>query len=589
MTTFAMPVTALEISLPLPVIGSPTTPTATSAGQRPRYELRVVEKDGTIRAVFPDARPAMDGGAPMTGVTVHRIRERLNEPATAEFSIPFDHPSVGECRLANATQTPTREVQIYRNGDLRFWGIATKRRADSRARTWRYSARDVRWPITKRFFGQADRFNFLTNSDAEAGTTGWVADGAGVDSFTASTTRWLIGGHSFRLTNSTSGGWLDSFVRQRKVITATGIGLAVYLVVWYYIESWTTGPFGNRIASLSRTVGSQLQQFEAITFTERTPQDTWVREVLKVDMPPSATEIVEARMYAPDGVIYFDGLSSTSEESVSCFDENSPSGTGWDQVQIAHEIVRYAQGKGKFAFWQGRHNGKSDLNIAVAGGASGVIRERTYQAYDHQRIWTASQRGSGALDEWPSRDDGFDHSLAITPTTRTWTTHFPRRGTTRSDLPFRFGHNVLAYSVEEDLERCANDIVILGGWGTGSGREEGGYTNRSSLGGLTLEAVESAPNDAPIDMLDSVAEQRGERRDTVLAIPSFTIPAEHRETDGTLITLMVGNVTVGDVHPLRIDDGDVDIDASYRIVELDHDCEAETIGVTVNEETDVGS
>lgn len=581
-SALTLPVAQITVDATLMVLAVPTAATATPAGESPQFELRAVENDGTVRATFPR-------------VVVHSHRQRLGEPDELQFSIPIsDGPKL---LIADADQTPYREVQLWRNGQLRAWCIPTKRRAESRTGMWRYTARGVEWPISKRFVGQASRFSFVRNGGAESGTTYWSTAyaPAAPDVFTTSASRYLTDGVAFRLNNSSSGGGLDSYAAQRRTVTATGVGLTLYMVAWFYIDSTLLSggaddPFDRRLFTLARRSGSTVKEWAAFRRDERTPLDQWVRGQIRVDMPPNAIETVDVRLYAPYYDIYFDAVTVTCEESVSCINENSPSGTGWDQVEIAHEVVRYAQGKGKFAFWQGRHNGKSDLNIGVGGAPSGIVRERTYQAYDHQKVWTASPRGSGVLDEWPTREDGFDQSVVLTSTTRTWTTHYPRQGSAKSLVLWHGADaaaNVVEWDVQEDLERCANDVVILGSFGQGAGREEGGYTNASSLGGLTMEAVESAPTGTPVDALDAIANARGLQHEQVIAAIVLTIPAElrHPET-GVTTSIMVGTLGIGDVHRVRIDD--LGLDESRRIVEIDHNLETDTLRVVVNREVEVG-
>lgn len=579
-TTFNLPLLQIQMNPAAVTFDQPTPPTATPAGHQTNYALIAVDQTGRRHAEFPQA-------------VITQCTWELNGIGQASFSIPTNDPHIDQLPLANGGLTPVREVQIWRNGHLIWWGVPTKRRVDnssgSNAGLWQYTAESLLWYFKRRYIGMANRHNFLTNGSAEDGTTvPWVPHSTTIANVFSHP---VLGNECFRLT----GGGAQAYMSQFQLITSTGIGLALFLsaYVWVDSASFTTMSFLAKSASLLRYTPGNATPIQESNATQpmnnRIPKDKWVRVAAVISIPPNLTEVIEVRLWEPPGcTVFWDAVELVVEESVA-FGGPPPDNGPWDQVAIAKEVVRYAQGQGFFSNQFGTPNGKSDLNIGIAGAPSGHPRYRIYFMSEHQKIYEGGA-GNGVLDEWPSREAGFDFDIQITPTSRTFTTYYPHKGSTRDGLALEWGRNVSSYTIEESIENAANQIVELGsdtGSATSSAdphhtsREEGGYSNPSSLGGLTLELVEHAPTSTPIDGLDGHATARGHALEQGVVIPNLTV-YDVRDDDGTTLLPIIGVIDVGDIVPVRIDNGSVQVNDHYRIVHMALDPQTDTMQVATN-------
>lgn len=530
----------------------------TAAGEVTAWQVSAATMDGTIVATYDQAQVA-------------NIIWGVDVPEQATFTIPIDAPDLDLLPLTGGnsgspdyeTFNPVHEVKIYRNGALLFWGPCVTRRANSQTRQWTYTAYGPLWYLTHRYIGQASRHDYLQPDNSESDWTGF-----GSLTKTDDTDRYVISPSSIELVAAGVG---TNYIYRRFVQTSTTIGLALILTAWLYVDDLThpsTGAFGMQILRIGASgAGSSF----AAPLDVNTPRGIWTRLSGAILMPPSVTETIEVRLYAPEGTVHWDAMTVTIEESVSLIDANSPGGTGWDQVQIAQQVVRYASG----AWAVGPSYRKSDLHLAVAGAASGILKERTYQFFDHQPIYQGGT-GSGALDEWPKALDGFDYRVDITPSTRTFRTYYPAVGVewdpdtiiftyvnTNDDdaagTPNGSSIGVVGWDWGETIEGSATDVCELGGWGDGAGREEGG-AEFDDLGDLTLELVEAAPNEAPVDLLNSIAEGRQSQLGQILFTPTLTmVEPKDPETQEVLVPL-IGILMPGDVIPFLLHDGSVVFD-----------------------------
>lgn len=553
-----------------------TVPLPTPAGQSTQWGVLAVDRFGVVYAEYPTAVPKS-------------VAWTLNGAEVVKWNTPIDAPHLNELPLARATTTPHREVQLWRNGHLLTWAVPTTRQATSRDRIYNYGAKGLLWYYGRRYMGRANRHNFLSNGSFESGLTGWSTVGAGLTA-TADTTHHALGPTALKLVQTTEN--LDSYEVQSFVSEAGVIGLALFYTAWIYIDTFTDIALNGRGIGLVRAAAN-VGSF--VSIDQNTPTKKLIRLSGVLHQPPNVTEVVEFRVYGPKGTAWVDAATVTAEESISLINANSPGGTGWDQIEIPHYVSEYLQGRGDIANAFGVNNGKSDLNIGFYGTPTGITKERTYQFFDHQRGYAGGQ-GSGVFDEFTKSADGFDIRVAVTPNTRTLTCEYPRTGIDRPDLALTWvkdptnpardvSYVISEWDWAEDIERTANQVVELGGWGSGASREEGGYENNSALGGLTLEMVESAPNDTPIDALDTFAQRRGEQLENAVQTPVFTLVEPRHPTTGEVTYPLIGVLLPGDTMPVHVDDGDVQMDGTYRLASLELDCTTEKMRATFNPET----
>jgi hypothetical protein len=543
----------------------PTVPVATAAGQQTLYQILAVDINGTIFAEYPTGQ-------------VQSVTWTKNSWEEATFSIPIDAPNLDQLTLPDGSVTPYHEVQIWRNGSLLFWGIPHTRRANSQKRTWDYTAKGLLWYFTKRFVGKANRHNFVTNGDFESGTANWSTVGTGL-TVTTPTNQPLNGTHSLKLVGDSTLN-ANRYLAQQFVIGQTGhIGLALFLTAWFYIESFSGPAALNLGAVINRPSSPNVPGWIGIVNIDaNTPKQQWTRIACHIQIPPFTTSVVAVDLYGIFGTIYWDAVTVTAEQSFTL-------GVGaHDEVLIAKGLVELAQNKGFAAHEFGDSLGKSDLNIGTDTPLSGVLKQRTYFFSDHQQIFSGVAGGGGALDEFPAAEDGFDYRIMLTPHTRTFTTYYPGVGITYTDFTLTWDNQgsgltgswgIIGWDFSESIERSANQVTELGGWGTGSGREEGGYTDSASMGGLTLELVESAPNTAPIDMLSQIAQQRGILYHKPFKTPTLTIREPRDPITGAVTYPLIGVLMPGDTVPVDLRDGGVTWQGNYTIATITLDATKE--------------
>lgn len=588
MTTITADLAASSSSALASSFTSPVPPPATLPGELTDYEVWATTKYGAART--------------RTMITTATVQGFLwpgvNAPASAQFQVPWDDPDVAQLPVSAVAFTSgsdelTHEVQIYRNGELLFWGPVIGRQGDAASRTWQYVANDPLWYLQGRYFGEANRRNYLTNSDYEddavgpGDPSGWNSIGGADLDVSIDGVEFLTGTRSLHLEDLTAGD--NGYVGQILAITAGKEGLAVIATGWVFVEeidpdhSESTGLNLLRVQPLT-DVGLDSRN-DPVDLA--TPSRQWTRKTCALLLPPNTTSLVEVRTYAVTGVCNWDAVTLTTEESLSLISLNSPGGLGWDQIDVAKMIVRYASG----AYPIGSPYTKSNILLGTAGTASGVKKSRTYQFFDHQQIYQGGT-GAGALDEFFTASDGFDVRCEVTERTRTAHFYYPAAGQTWADNAFIYQRTVdgevvtgqstqvVSHSWQETIQGQANRVVELGDWGDGAGREEGGGVV-NNWGDLTLELVEAAPTGATLDLLNTIAAARAAQLGEISSVPTLTLAEMRDPTTGDILVPLVGRLLPGDLMPLVIDDGSVQVDETVRCTSVRLDATTELLTVTV--------
>lgn len=376
------------------------------------------------------------------------------------------------------------EVQVWRDGTHLATGVVVQSESTYEASGDRivdettFHVRGLPWYFSHRLFGDADRTNFCANADFEVGTSSWTATGT---TFSVDGIRKKLNSSSAKLVSSVVGA--DWYIEQSAAIPPNGVGNLITLAAWYYIEdgTWAGAALEERGLALYRVdAAGSVVQFEAASIDQETPRGVWQRAEVTVQVPPNVAETVRWRLYSPACTIRWDAVTVTLMESVSYYDT--------DQATIAGAIVAHAQ---DLAY------GKSSLNIGLSTLATGIKRDRHYQHAEHGSI-------ASALMEFPALDDGTDWSIETTGGARSFTTHYPRKGTARAAFALAEFTRV---AVTFDGDSAATSVVI-GGEGDGPDREEGGAIDATAFGGLILEEWSAGPAGADIDSLDGRAAER---------------------------------------------------------------------------------
>lgn len=532
---------------------------------RATFTPTIVPRGKKKRAVVVDAFGTPYGE--LENAKIGAITFELND-AGEEFSavIPIDDPKA-ELVLSEWM----RELQVWRGDQLLAWGPMMRPAADKK---WlAITARGAAWHLTRRHIGKAERTNYVKNGDFEDGLAHWsfvssiyqrtydlpgaqptppihsiakfpTVTGkrslhlenyvAETDSFAAQFFEWTV---DEELSPDGDRWTLKGFVYvERFDAPATEGGRGLYLERFS-----TTEPHPDPTVLAIDPNAKKSIEHVFVPIDEETPVGVWHRMEIGLETPPKAgePEVVNVRLYAPDGVVKWDAISLTLEERLAFYAKDQTS-------EIAKGIVEHLQSA---------DYDKSDANLSTDCAPSGVLRDRVYVHSEHPN-------GFDSIDEFSELSNGFDFAVRYTPTERIFTTYFPERGRHWPRFALELGKNLADFAWSLDGEAASSSIVVLG-QGDGSDREEGFAIDPTAFaGGLTLEQVFAAPPETPIDSLDNLAAERLilSREPEVLALK--TLPPKPGQPDP------VGILYPGDTIPVRIRRGAFLLEGIYRIGRL---------------------
>lgn len=517
----------------------------------------------------------------------------LNGVGTTKLTMSRSDPKLSEIIA------PARELKVWFQRHLVWQGPIMRTDYDDQKVT--VQAQDLGVYFTKRFFGKANRHNWIKNGSFEDGMAhwqgGWMPSETAakrVGTFQVSTDRYITGKKCLYMFDP---GTADQGIALHPETFLWKVegdfypkGLQWVVVAWVYIPgSQYVGPnpngYGLVITRYSTVntftytdglgnpqVGFPVNGRASVPLSAEVPKDKWLRLEAVLDSPPTSDpELIDIQLFCPRGAMYVDNMQLTYNEQSSWYNT--------DQGVILKEIVEHAQDEQYY---------KSDLNIEYVGPTStGIKRTRVYEHSEHQLI-------SDAIGEFPMLHQGMD--WAVEPTVsgpRRFVGYYPTKGVKRSDVRLRFDLNITDFTVDSDGTRFANSIVVLGE-GEGSDREEGGaidtttiidprftdttvvkwnqnatydedqlvsyqgvtyYSkvannknnrppdrNRWGIPGLTMEKVYHATPGTEIASLDEQAARGVNRFKRVLVIPNVSIdPSETIDDTNLVISLSVGD------------------------------------------------
>jgi hypothetical protein len=542
-------------------------------GQRPRYRVQLVDSSGVPSYALENA-------------SVSELVWSLNEIESFNFSLPVHDPLNAEITI------PDQEVQVWRGDDLLMWGVPVRSQAGVAAVD--YQCRGLGWFLTKRVVGK-QATNYLVNGSFETGGS-WVIGAMAPTEPTAgrNPANWDAYVTTARSVKGTPGRSLYQFSNNTNVFGVRTVqfffneidpaddpeGIEWTVSAWAYIPSsqwvderrcaytWNgdSAAMGLSIVRMSTTefqpdtpsgiTVPKVYEHKMESITKDTPKDEWVRFEVTITQPNEGSvrnDWIQVELGCPIGAVYWDEVTVTRNERLRFADV--------DQVTIMHSLVQHAQDP---AF------GKSDLNIDVAGALSGITRDRTYDFFNHDIIYDA-------ISQFTELWKGVDWSIVVSPTTRTFRTYFPMKGTRRPAQALILGKNIGDISIPTDGEQIANRVIVMADTGSnGSAREEAYATDTSGFdSGVVLEFAYNAVKDSAISTIEDQA-QRGLRQYRVpVVIPTLT-------TYENFGSELLGSISVGDVVPVQATIGAIELSGEYRIVQISLDPATENMQITVN-------
>jgi hypothetical protein len=280
-------------------------------------------------------------------------------------------------------------------------------------------------------------------------------------------------------------------------------------------------------------------------------------------VPKNGTWDIDVRLYAPRGSIVWDNVELRRDPVYS-------SNLGTDLREVILDILTLAQDTTL---------GKSSLNITATGVTfplTGITRTASFAYGDRLQVL-------GVLQSFTNMRDGVDMWFTYGETSRylngtRQNVHADGRGR-GSVLPayaIELGTHIADYTVSGDGEQTANAITVISDPSPGNGilPTEGVYVDTSTLGGLVLEEVLTVDSGMSRDAVDALARRRW---DVVSSTPQIITV---RLVPGTGHEL---NVWPGDVIPVTIQRGNINLNAAYkRVVEKQVDPTSGVVTLTLN-------
>lgn len=548
-----------EITVPFldlaPTIFAPALGKHAAPGDDDPLSIRVVSMQGV-----PHTASGLTGGR-LELAHVESIKRNLNEPDECVIVFPkhaYDRADV-HIFADDSGSGDAHEIQVIRNGKVRFWGPAVMADTNSDDGTVTMHCRSVDWYLSRRFIdGQRD--NLMVNPSFETGTFfGWAAQGALTRTIVTSDV--LRGDYAARLVSATDLG--DIFQTQSVVVTGNGVGTLITVVSYFKLESISGHALDRRGLYVEGVQNGVVKANDFYPIDEATPVGEWTRAKCRIQVPANTTWTLRIRQYSPPGSILWDDGQAVAMQSVSTAGLTGSVTEPVDISRIVKQIMQHVQSPAV---------GKSRLYIGTDVETVGETQVKHIQWADH--ISWPDQ-----MAEWLERDDCFDYGMRYTTTTRTLEMHVPTRGVDRTntvELVYGPGGNVAGYTFEEDGGGTITDATILADdTGTGADREEGHANDTDQLGGITLQSVEAAPQRTEVNSLDPIAREK---------LNNAKRPAQ-------LLTLEVVNrgsveydelLGVGDTVSYEVPDGWVTVAGEGRIVSIEEFPRTRRCKVTLN-------
>lgn len=486
----------------------------------------------------------------------------LNKPETWSFTLTKDDPKV-----AAVIEEYVREVQLWRGEQLLSWGPMSRPQISDQ--DVQVTVNGAMWHLGRRHIGKAERTNYVKNGDFERGLANWDMATNPVPNFYG----WpgaqptppnhaivnfptITGKRALELENYVAGAdaWASQEFGWEVQPNTSPDGDQWTLVGYVYVKNFSNQASEGRGLYLERFSTTELNpdplvqavqpgaplslEVAFVPINEETPQGVWERMEVGFTAPVTGEpEVINVRLYAPDGEVVWDRISLTLDERTGFY--------GKDQAKIAEEIVEHLQDPAY---------DKSDVNITTDCQPTKVLRDRVYYHSEHPN-------GLRSIEEFTTLSDGFDIDILYTPTDRIFRTHFPQKGRHLPKFALETGRNISTFAWTFDGEAAATSVIVLG-TGDGSGREEGAAVDTSTFAGLTLEEVFVAPPDTRIEALDNIAFERLATTTSpeILAVRTTTPRGSQADP--------VGVLDVGDTVPVRIEQGAFLLTGTYRVTRL---------------------
>lgn len=509
----------------------------------------------TVDIVTQDGTKVVEA---VDGAKVGPIRWVLNRPTTCTVELPILSSSLTPDAIVSEDGDTLNEIQVFRDGALVGWFVPIG--IDEDPQLIRLTCADPLWLLSRRFVGELYDTNLLDNpsfnDDTSAPPSGWSNNG--VDTIeTAFSYNAMDPPNVVALECSTAS--VNKYLYQDFTIPQSTEQTVWMVSAYVWVDPLTpfvATDYEHGVVIARYNASNVIQDAWWARVNDSTDKLYWTRLSAPLKVPPTdGTQYLRVWLGTAEGKIFYDAVRLVEVKRLAY--------QGQDQAVIAQGLVEHAQDTSIQ---------KADLDIGTDCPGTGIFLNRLYPYAEHEQILQA-------LIDLAEGADGFDFSMVVTETTKTFTTHYPQKGSASSVATFEWGVNIADWSRSTSIDQAVGSGAMLGPGttdvdGRADDREHHWTADPLSHSGRRLEAVEMAPSRANLIELEDLAEELVDAR----KVPSVLELTVHRtDTDDWAQRIVDGTLEVGDVVTVVIDHGTVEVNATYRIVELVLDPETETI------------
>jgi hypothetical protein len=518
----------------------------------------------TYRVILVDP-----GGRTITELTsakVDHVTWELNAPGEAVYRLPILHPEALDAK----NRLLRCEVQVWRDGELIFWGIPVAMRGDVAAAE--FLAFGLLYYFATRYFGPVYSNAMppmAVNGTFEANpvSSGW-SPSSPAPTITPSTNRYS-GSQCVRLTGGGSAGtpyYIYQFVTMPT--PARSQPLKVTASAWCYPEGITAYGIQDRGLEVQWNGATPPSQQWSL-LNANVPDRRWTRMETSLDIPANAADTCTLALFAPlSGSVCWDQFRFTYEQKTGAI-----AGEDWVDDYL-RRVFNYGAGNtgggstgpggstGSQTSWWGANVLKSSLgmNFFPQSLAAGSVPIDTF--------WPHEDAGNilEAMLEVPKRDKAdIEITWNRTGTSRGLTPFIPRKGSVKPALAVELRRNITAFSYDIDGRQSANDVRVVGR-NSGNTKEVGqaGGPFPATLGGTQFETIITPPQEVDGQgLIDTAVTAERQIHDPVI-LPTITAKAA-----GLLDTTNVGGpLVVGDMIPVRMSYGAIQENDVRRVVKM---------------------
>lgn len=521
------------------------------------------------------------GGNPieLAKAVVESVSWELNGWGELSYRIPVLDPQAADAKLLE------REVQLWRNGELIWWGIPVAYQADRAAA--KFTAFGLLYYFARRYFGPVYSnaiWPLMENGTFEAVpvNSSWNSS-TPAPTIAASGLRRYAGSQCIKLTGGGNPNALYYIYQFSPLLTpARSRPLKVTLSAWCYPEGITTyGAEDRGIEIQDNSVTPRLQQWALLN--AKVPMNQWTRLETSLELGAGLNGDFTIALFAPAvGSVYYDMVRFTYEQQTGALE-----GEDWVDDYL-RRVFNYGAGltgggstgpggsPGPQNAWWGAYTAKSNLamNFFPSSLAAGALTSDV--------SWKHEDGGNifDAMSEVFKRDlADIEVTWNDAGTSRGLTPFVPRKGSYKPALALELGRNFTKFDYSVDGRQAANDVRVVGRE-SGNTKEVGqaGGPYPTSLSGRQFETIKSPPQEVEGQGLIDYATTEERRLRQPVVIPTITVLAE-----GMLDRTNIGGpLQVGDVVPVRMNHGLIQENDVRRVVKMTLNPGTEEVALVLN-------